>query len=221
MTPDCASSTTRQAQEKRDSWRRGTAPGFVDSRKAGAVPQPRRPRRHPHARPRLSRSHRYVPPQQRAHPRPTRRPRRATQHHTRTGVVETMTHRTIVAKEACPELPIDNDGWTLPGQAAYQSWTSTQSRLGIPSLYYTDRLDVPGPENRTSRRRSSAPQQSIGQSTAPRQPTTPDDNLRSVRAASVGWLHTLQEMQLLLRMTHLSPVCSTASKRLISAPPHF
>ncbi|WP_425864602.1 hypothetical protein [Arthrobacter sp. TWP1-1] len=62
-----------------------------------------------------------------------------------TGVVDTMTHRALVAKAACPELPIDTDGWALPSQAAYQSWTSTQASFGVPSLYYTDRLDVMDP----------------------------------------------------------------------------
>lgn len=61
------------------------------------------------------------------------------------GVVDTMTHRVLVAKAACPELPIDTDGWALPSQAAYQSWTSAQASFGVPSLYYTDRLDVPDP----------------------------------------------------------------------------
>ena len=62
-----------------------------------------------------------------------------------TGVVDTMTHRARVATSACPELLIDTDGWALPSQAAYQSWTSAQTGLGVPSLYYTDRLDVPDP----------------------------------------------------------------------------
>ncbi|MFJ6453927.1 hypothetical protein [Paenarthrobacter sp. NPDC091669] len=62
-----------------------------------------------------------------------------------TGVVDTMTHRARVAASACPELLIDADGWTLPSQAAYRSWTSAQAGLGVPNLYYTDRLDVPDP----------------------------------------------------------------------------
>jgi len=62
-----------------------------------------------------------------------------------TGTVDTMTHRARVATSACPELLIDTDGWALPSQAAYQQWTSAQTRLGVPSLYYTDRLDVPDP----------------------------------------------------------------------------
>lgn len=62
-----------------------------------------------------------------------------------TGTVDTMTHRARVATSACPEVLIDTDGWALPSQAAYQSWTSAQAHLGVPSLYYTDRLDVLDP----------------------------------------------------------------------------
>jgi hypothetical protein len=58
-------------------------------------------------------------------------------------VLDTMTHRARVARSACPELPIDTDGWALPSQAAYRSWTAAQTALGVPSLYYADRLDVP------------------------------------------------------------------------------
>lgn len=62
-----------------------------------------------------------------------------------TGVLDTMTHRARLATSACPELLIDTDGWALPSQVAYRSWTSAQAGLGVPSLYYTVRLDVPDP----------------------------------------------------------------------------
>ena len=60
-----------------------------------------------------------------------------------------MTHRALVARAACPDLPIDTDGWVLPSLAAYRSWTEAQTALGVPSLYYVDRLDAAEPGERT------------------------------------------------------------------------
>jgi hypothetical protein len=57
-------------------------------------------------------------------------------------VVATMTYRAQVARSAWPDVLIDTDGWPLPSRAAYRSWTAAQHILGIPSLYYSDRLDV-------------------------------------------------------------------------------
>jgi hypothetical protein len=64
-------------------------------------------------------------------------------------VVESMTHRAMVARATCPDLPIDTDGWVLPTLAAYRSWTEAQGALGVPSLYYVNRLDAADPSERT------------------------------------------------------------------------
>jgi hypothetical protein len=57
------------------------------------------------------------------------------------GVVELMRHRAQVARAACPELLIDTDDWPMPDLAEWRSYLAEKPSLGIPALYYTDRVD--------------------------------------------------------------------------------
>jgi hypothetical protein len=63
-----------------------------------------------------------------------------------TAVVEQMTYRAQVVRAACPELPVDTDGWCLPGRRDLAAYAEAQPALGVPALYYADRMDLePGP----------------------------------------------------------------------------
>ncbi|MFI6262510.1 hypothetical protein [Micromonospora sp. NPDC051006] len=57
-------------------------------------------------------------------------------------VVAQMTYRARVVQAACPELPIDTDGWCLPGQADLVAYAAAAPALGVPALYYGDRMDL-------------------------------------------------------------------------------
>jgi hypothetical protein len=57
------------------------------------------------------------------------------------GVVELMRHRAEVARAACPELLIDTDDWPMPNLAEWRAYLREKASLGIPALYYTDRVD--------------------------------------------------------------------------------
>jgi hypothetical protein len=57
------------------------------------------------------------------------------------GVVELMRHRAEVARAACPELLIDTDDWPMPNLAEWRAYVREKASLGIPALYYTDRVD--------------------------------------------------------------------------------
>lgn len=65
-----------------------------------------------------------------------------------TAVVGAMTFRAMVARSVCADTLIDTDGWALPNLAAYAQWTRVQGGVGVPSLYYTDRLDASDPSQR-------------------------------------------------------------------------
>ncbi|GIG90712.1 alpha-amylase family protein [Plantactinospora endophytica] len=56
-------------------------------------------------------------------------------------VVAQMTYRARVVRSACPELPVDTDGWCLPDQRALVAYAEVAPALGVPALYYADRLD--------------------------------------------------------------------------------
>lgn len=56
-------------------------------------------------------------------------------------VVDEMRFRAGVVRATNPETLIDTDGWVLPNLDAYAAWTALQGELGVPSLYYADRLD--------------------------------------------------------------------------------
>jgi hypothetical protein len=58
-----------------------------------------------------------------------------------TAVVEQMTYRARVVRAACPELPLDTDGWCLPGQRDLAAYATAAPALGVPALYYAGRMD--------------------------------------------------------------------------------
>ena len=58
-------------------------------------------------------------------------------------VSDTMAFRARIVRAANPDTLIDTDGWVLPHLAAYEKWTELQTTIGVPSLYYADRLDMP------------------------------------------------------------------------------
>lgn len=58
-------------------------------------------------------------------------------------VSDTMSFRARIVRAANPDTLIDTDGWVLPHLAAYEKWTALQGAIGVPSLYYADRLDMP------------------------------------------------------------------------------
>jgi hypothetical protein len=57
-------------------------------------------------------------------------------------IVAEMTHRARIVAAACPEHPIDTDDWCVPDRAEWRSWAALKPELGVPSLYYVDRLDL-------------------------------------------------------------------------------
>jgi hypothetical protein len=59
-------------------------------------------------------------------------------------VVEQMSYRAGVVRAACPEMPVDTDGWCLPGEAALAGYAAAAPALGVPALYYADRMDLDG-----------------------------------------------------------------------------
>jgi len=59
-------------------------------------------------------------------------------------VVPQMRHRALIARAACPELPIDTDDWRVPSLEAWREYLEAKPALGIPSLYYASHLDATG-----------------------------------------------------------------------------
>jgi hypothetical protein len=60
--------------------------------------------------------------------------------------VRQMRHRARIVRAACPELLIDTDDWAMPDRATWRAWQRAKPDVGVPSLYYVDRLDVSGEE---------------------------------------------------------------------------
>ncbi|MEU4565229.1 hypothetical protein [Micromonospora sp. NPDC023956] len=56
-------------------------------------------------------------------------------------VVEQMTYRARVVRAACPELLVDTDGWCLPDRTALAAYAGAAPELGVPALYYVDRME--------------------------------------------------------------------------------
>jgi hypothetical protein len=56
-------------------------------------------------------------------------------------VVEQMTYRARVVRAACPEMPVDTDGWRLPGDRHLRAYAAAAPHLGVPALYYADAMD--------------------------------------------------------------------------------
>jgi hypothetical protein len=59
-----------------------------------------------------------------------------------TAVVEQMTYRARVVRAACPELLVDTDGWRLPGPRDLAAYAEAAPTLGVPALYYADRMEA-------------------------------------------------------------------------------
>lgn len=57
-------------------------------------------------------------------------------------VVEQMTYRGRVVHAACPGTPVDTDGWCLPGRRDLSAYAAAAPELGVPAVYYADRLDL-------------------------------------------------------------------------------
>jgi hypothetical protein len=56
-------------------------------------------------------------------------------------VLEQMTYRARVVRAACPEPLVDTDGWRLPGQRDLAAYAEAAPALGVPSLYYAERME--------------------------------------------------------------------------------
>lgn len=53
-------------------------------------------------------------------------------------------HRASIVRAACPGVPIDTDDWCAPDRAGWRAYAEAKGGLGVPALYYTDRLDLSG-----------------------------------------------------------------------------
>lgn len=60
--------------------------------------------------------------------------------------VDQLAFRHAVATSALPGHLIDTDQWPIAGLAEWRSYVMTQSRLGVPALYYAERIDTTGEE---------------------------------------------------------------------------
>ncbi len=61
-------------------------------------------------------------------------------------VVPHMRYRASVVTAALPGMPVDSDGWCLPDRAEWRAYLHVQAELGVPALYYADRIDLSGEE---------------------------------------------------------------------------
>jgi len=59
-------------------------------------------------------------------------------------VVPQMRHRARIVHAACPELLVDTDDWAAPNLAAWREYLHEKPLLGVPALYYADKLDRSG-----------------------------------------------------------------------------
>jgi hypothetical protein len=59
-------------------------------------------------------------------------------------IVAQMRHRAAIARAACPGLLIETDDWAVPSRDDWRAYLAVKADLGIPSLYYADRLDPSG-----------------------------------------------------------------------------
>jgi len=60
--------------------------------------------------------------------------------------VDQLAFRAAVAATAMPEHLVDTDQWPMANRAEWSSYVLTQTRLGVPALYYADRIDGSGEE---------------------------------------------------------------------------
>ena len=45
-----------------------------------------------------------------------------------------------------PNHPIDTDQWPIPDRAGWRDYVAAQAELGVPALYYVERIDGSGEE---------------------------------------------------------------------------
>ena len=56
-------------------------------------------------------------------------------------VVEQLHFRAAVARAALPHHLIDTDQWPMPDRDSWRAYLSAQNSLGVPALYYVERMD--------------------------------------------------------------------------------
>lgn len=52
-----------------------------------------------------------------------------------------LAFRHAVVARSLPEHPVDTDQWPVVDRAAWREYVTAQAKLGVPSLYYTERID--------------------------------------------------------------------------------
>jgi hypothetical protein len=55
-------------------------------------------------------------------------------------IVAQARHRARIARAACPELIVETDDWAIPSRDEWRAFLAIKGQLGIPSLYFADRL---------------------------------------------------------------------------------
>jgi hypothetical protein len=60
--------------------------------------------------------------------------------------VDQLRFRAAVTRAVLPHHLIDTDQWPMPDRAQWRDHLAAQAELGVPALYYADRLDVSGEE---------------------------------------------------------------------------
>jgi hypothetical protein len=60
--------------------------------------------------------------------------------------VDQLAFRHAVVRAALPDHPIDTDQWPMADLAQWRSYVVAQTRLGVPALYYVERIDRSGEE---------------------------------------------------------------------------
>ena len=56
-------------------------------------------------------------------------------------VVEQLHFRAAVARTALPHHLIDTDQWPMPNRESWRAYRAAQNSLGVPALYYVERMD--------------------------------------------------------------------------------
>lgn len=56
-------------------------------------------------------------------------------------VVDQLRFRAAVTRAALPNHLIDTDQWPMPDRASWQAYLEVQPSLGVPALYYVERMD--------------------------------------------------------------------------------
>ena len=55
-----------------------------------------------------------------------------------------MATRALIVRHTLPGVPIDTDQWPMPDRASWLEYVDAQPALGVPALYYVDRIDNSG-----------------------------------------------------------------------------